>query len=58
MRRPLGYYLGWVTQPVGVALGVLTVPMFVIGTMFLGLWVLSFVLGKRLDNRPESPAAA
>ena len=56
MRRPLGYYLGWVTQPVGVALGLLTVPMFVVGTMFLGLWVLGFVLGKRLDNRPETPA--
>lgn len=58
MRRPVGYYLGWVTQLVGIALGVLTVAMFVIGTMFLGLWVLGFVLGKRLDNRPESPAAA
>ena len=58
MRRPLGYYLGWVTQPVGVLLGLLTVPMFVVGTMFLGLWVLGFVLGKRLDNRPESPAPA
>ena len=53
MRRPVGYYLGWATQPAGVALGVLTVPMFVVGTMFLGLWVLSFVLGKRLDNRPQ-----
>jgi Protein of unknown function (DUF4233) len=58
MRRPVGYYLGWLTQPVGVALGVLTVPMFVIGTMFFGLWVLSFVLGKRLDHRPGTPAAA
>ena len=58
MRRPLGYYLGWVTQPVGVALGLLTVSMFVVGTMFLGLWVLGFVLGKRLDNRPETPATA
>ena len=53
LRRPLGYYLGWVTQPVGVALGLLTVPMFVVGTMFLGLWVLGFVLGKRLDHRPQ-----
>ena len=42
----------------GVALGLLTVPMFVVGTMFLGLWVLGFVLGTRLDDRPETPATA
>ena len=53
-----GYYLGWVAQPVGILLGLLTAPMFVVGEMFLGLWVLGFVLGKRLDNRPESPAPA
>jgi hypothetical protein len=58
MRRPAGYYLGWATQPVGIALGLLTVAMFVVGTMFLGLWVLGFALGKRLENRPESSAPA
>jgi hypothetical protein len=58
MRRSAGYYLGWAVQPIGILLGILTTPMFVVGGMFLGLWVLSFVLGKRLDNRPESPAPA
>lgn len=56
LRRPAGYLVGWVTQPVGVALGFLTGPMFFVGAMFLGLWVISFVLGKRLDN--QAPAAA
>jgi hypothetical protein len=51
MRRPAGYLLGWITQPVGVALGFLTTAMFLVGAMFLGLWVISFILGKRLDGQ-------
>jgi len=51
LRRPAGYLVGWVTQPVGVALGLLTVPMYVIGAMFLALWLISFILGKRLDGQ-------
>ena len=50
LRRPTGYYLGWVTQIVGVALGFLTSTMFIVGVMFAAIWVLSFVLGKRLDH--------
>lgn len=56
LRRPAGYLVGWVTQPVGVALGFLTAPMFVVGAMFLGLWLVSFILGKRLDGRPAAAA--
>ena len=51
MRRPPGYLVGWVTQPVGVALGFLTTSMFFVGALFLALWVISFVLGKRLDGQ-------
>lgn len=51
MRRPAGYPLGWLTQLVGVALGLLTPAMYVVGAMFLALWVLSFVLGRRLDEQ-------
>jgi hypothetical protein len=51
LRRPVGYLVGWVTQLVGVALGFLTTPMFFIGAMFLALWLLSFILGKRLDGQ-------
>lgn len=51
LRRPVGYPLGWVAQPVGILLGLLTPAMFVVGVMFAGLWTVSFVLGKRLDAR-------
>ena len=50
MRRPIGYLFGWLTQLAGVALGLLTTPMFFVGGMFLVLWLITFVLGKRLDN--------
>jgi len=51
MRSPAGYLVGWITQPVGVVLGFLTTAMFFVGAMFLGLWVVSFILGKRLDGQ-------
>ncbi len=51
LRRPAGYAVGWFAQVVGVGLGFLTATMFIVGAMFLGLWVLAFVLGKRLDRR-------
>jgi hypothetical protein len=50
MRRPIGYLFGWLAQLVGVALGLLTTPMFFVGGMFGVLWLITFVLGKRLDN--------
>lgn len=50
MRRPFGYPLGWLTQLVGLALGLLTSTMYIIGLMFLAIWLVSFILGKRLDQ--------
>lgn len=54
LRSPLGYYLGWATQLVGVLLGVLTPWMYLMGGIFALIWVGSFALGKKLDN----PASA
>lgn len=54
LRRPVGYPIAWVTQLIGILLGLLTVSMFVVGLMFAALWVISFVLGKRLDARPTA----
>jgi hypothetical protein len=54
LRMPPGYVLGWLTQLVGLALGILTPTMLVVGALFAGLWVLTFVLGKRLDAAQPS----
>ncbi|HET9872938.1 MAG TPA: DUF4233 domain-containing protein [Propionibacteriaceae bacterium] len=49
MRKPIGYLLGWLTQLAAIALGASTWAMYVVGGMFGLLWVITFVLGKRLD---------
>ena len=54
LRKPAGYVLGWLTQIVAVALGALTPTMFVVGALFAGLWLFTFVLGKRLDASRET----
>jgi hypothetical protein len=54
LRSQVGYVLGWLTQFAGLALGLLTPTMFIVGTLFAAVWVLAFVLGKRLDSRMET----
>ena len=50
MRRPqVGYPLGWLTQVGALALTALTIGMLIMGVMFACLWVVCFVLGKRLE---------
>lgn len=56
LRSPVGYVLGWLTQLAGVALGFLTTLMFIVGILLAAVWVLAFVLGKRLDSRMETSA--
>ena len=51
LRRPFGYPIGWLTQLVGLGLGFLTAAMFVVGIIFGGIWVISFILGRRLEPR-------
>ncbi len=57
IRRPVGYLVGWLAQLAGVALGFAISAMFAIGGLFLALWVVTFVLGKRLDAMPPASAA-
>ena len=40
-----------------MGLGVLTPVMFVIGLMFLGLYLITYVLGRRLENGHQDRAA-
>jgi hypothetical protein len=54
LRSRVGYILGWVGQLAGLALGFLTTTMFVVGAVFAAVWVMSFVMGKRLDSRMET----
>jgi hypothetical protein len=54
LRSGVGYVLGWLTQLAGLALGFLTTLMFVAGILLAAVWVLAFVLGKRLDSRMET----
>jgi hypothetical protein len=50
LRRPAGYLIAWLVQLLGVALGFLTASMFFVGAMFLALWLVAFLLGRRLDH--------
>jgi hypothetical protein len=54
LRSGVGYVLGWLTQLAGLVLGFLTTLMFIVGTLLAAVWVLAFVLGKRLDSRMET----
>ena len=54
LRSRVGYVLGWIVQCAGLALGFLTTTMFVVGALFAAVWVMSFVMGKRLDSRMET----
>jgi len=58
LRRPIGYLLGWVTQVVAIGLGVLTPWMYWLGGMFALLWVVSFVLGRRIEATPSGDEPA
>lgn len=59
LRVPVvGYPLGWLTQVAVVALGFLTPGMWFIGGLFGMLWVISFVLGKRLERLTAERDAA
>ena len=53
LRSRVGYLLAWFAQLAGLALGFLTAAMFIVGALFTAVWVMSFVMGKRLDSRME-----
>ena len=49
LRRPVGWVLAWSAQAACVALGFVVDMMFAVGAVFTLLFVMSFVLGKRLE---------
>jgi Protein of unknown function (DUF4233) len=54
LRSRVGYILGWAAQLAGLALGLLTTAMFIVGAVFAAVWVMSFLMGTRLDSRTEA----
>ena len=49
LRRGIGWVLAWAAQLACVALGFAVEMMFAVGGMFLLLFVISFLLGRRLE---------
>ena len=50
LRRPIGWVFAWLTQVAGLALGLLTPWMYVVGGIFALLFVVSFVLGRKIEQ--------
>lgn len=58
LRQPaIGFPLGWLAQIASIALGVLASGMYFVGGLFAMLWVISFVLGRRLEAAGTPPTA-
>ena len=57
LRKGWGYWFGWAAQVAAVLLGLLTPWMYAMGIVFALIWIMSFVLGKRLDHRPAGDGA-
>lgn len=58
LRRPFGWVLAWAAQVACIALGFAVAMMFAVGAMFALLFVISFVLGRRLEKPPGRRAEA
>lgn len=66
MGRPGGYLAGTLAQVAVLGFGVLVPMMFVVGGVFVVLWVVALRLGAKIDREraewdaahPEGPAAA
>ncbi len=54
----IGYPIGWLSQIGAVSMGLLTPGMWFVGGLFAGLWIISFVLGKRLEKLEAQPQDA
>lgn len=53
-----GYTLGWVLQGIMLACGFLHPAMFVVGAMFVAMWVYAMKKGIELDSRNVDDTAA
>ena len=51
LRRPIGWPLAWAAQVAGILLGLLTPWMFAVGGGFAALFLVEFILGKKIESR-------
>lgn len=49
VRRPWGVTLGWLIQAAAILTAFVVPTMLVVGSIFLGLWVLVMVQGAKVD---------
>ncbi len=54
LRRPVGYPLAWLTQVAIVVGGFATPMLFVVGGILALVWIISFVLGKRIETADQA----
>lgn len=50
LRRPGAYRAGFVVQAVVLATGFVLPAMFLVGVVFTALWVVSWLLGRRMEQ--------
>lgn len=50
MRRPWGVAVGWLVQAATLAAAFVVPLMFLVGVMFLALWVTALVQGRKMDQ--------
>jgi hypothetical protein len=47
LKYKVGWALGWLTQILLIAYGFFIPTMFILGSLFLGLWVAAIILGRK-----------
>ena len=58
LSRPWAYVVGHVLQVGAIGLGFVVPAMFLVGAMFAALWVLAFLVGRRIEaDRAQWDAA-
>lgn len=50
MGRPGSYELGWIMQFVVLALGIWVPLMYLLGVVFLGMWIWGMIAGTTIDK--------
>lgn len=47
LKKKSGWILGWVLQVALLAYGIVVTSMFLVGAIFLGLWIAAILVGKK-----------